>query len=79
MYESTGIHKPYNSWIAEVELESGKQEKKVELDPAYFGEGITILNNKIYQLSWKSKLVLFMSFQALSISVAFRTQPKGGE
>ena len=53
VFESTGRN---NSWIAEVNIESGIQIKKVNLDKAYFGEGITILNNKIYQLTWKNKV-----------------------
>ena len=51
--ESTGGE---NSWIAEANIETGAQDKKVTIDKAYFGEGITILNNKIYQLTWKSKV-----------------------
>jgi glutamine cyclotransferase len=35
--ESTGLN---NSYIAEVELETGQQNKKVELGKKYFGEGI---------------------------------------
>ncbi|MBK5278876.1 MAG: glutaminyl-peptide cyclotransferase [Bacteroidia bacterium] len=53
VFESTGGE---NSWIAEVDVESGIQNKKVQLDKSYFGEGITILNNKIYQLTWKNKI-----------------------
>jgi glutaminyl-peptide cyclotransferase len=53
LFESTGQE---NSWIAEVAITTGKQEKKVILDKKYFGEGITILNNKIYQLTWQSKI-----------------------
>lgn len=51
--ESTGME---NSWIAEVDLRNGEQQKKVVLDKKYFGEGITVLNNKVYQLTWKHKL-----------------------
>jgi glutamine cyclotransferase len=51
--ESTGQN---NSWIAEVNPGSGKQDKKVTLDSKYFGEGITVLNNKIFQLTWKNKV-----------------------
>jgi glutamine cyclotransferase len=51
--ESTGQN---NSWIAEVEPGSGKQDKKITLSNQYFGEGITVLNNKIYQLTWKNKV-----------------------
>ena len=53
VFESTGGE---NSWIAEVDVETGIQNKKVQLDKAYFGEGITILNNKIYQLTYKTKV-----------------------
>jgi len=53
LFESTG--QEGSSWIAEVDLASGRQNKKVNLDSIYFGEGITILGNKIYQLTWKSK------------------------
>lgn len=51
LFESTGQEGA--SWIAEVDLASGKQDKKVWLANQYFGEGITILNNRIYQLTWK--------------------------
>ena len=53
VYESTGFHNLSRSWIAEVELDKGIHNKMVELDKAFFGEGICILNNKMYQLSWK--------------------------
>lgn len=51
VYESTGLKK--RSWIAKVDLETGEQHKKVELEKQYFGEGITILHDKLYQLTWK--------------------------
>ena len=51
--ESTG--QKGHSWIAEVNPGSGQHEKKVTLDSRYFGEGITILNNKLYQLTWEEK------------------------
>jgi glutamine cyclotransferase len=52
LYESTGQQQ---SWIGIVDIETGKPDKKVILDNKYFGEGITILNNKIYQLTWQNK------------------------
>ncbi len=51
LYESTGQKQSY---IGIVDIASGKTEKKVVLDDQYFGEGITILNNKLYQLTWQS-------------------------
>ena len=52
--ESTGH--AGDSWIAEVDPATGDHHKKVTLEGQYFGEGITVLNNKIYQLTWKSKI-----------------------
>ncbi len=52
--ESTGQHN--HSWIAEVNPSSGEHDKKVNLDGQYFGEGITFLNNKIYQLTYKHNI-----------------------
>jgi len=51
--ESTGQE---NSWIAEVNPGTGSHEKKITLPTQYFGEGITVFNNKLYQLTWKEKL-----------------------
>jgi glutamine cyclotransferase len=52
--ESTGQHG--NSWIAEVDPVSGEHHKKVVLDRKFFGEGIALLNNKIYQLTYTEKI-----------------------
>lgn len=52
LYESTGQE---NSWIGIVDIKTGIADKKVTLDKKYFGEGITIVNNKIYQLTWQNK------------------------
>lgn len=54
LFESTGQEK--SSWIGIVNINTGQLDKKVTLEDQYFGEGITILNNKIYQLTWKSKI-----------------------
>jgi glutaminyl-peptide cyclotransferase len=53
LLESTGQNK--QSWIAEVDQATGQHEKKVILDSEYFGEGITVLNKKIYHLTYKEK------------------------
>lgn len=52
LFESTGRE---GSWIGIVDPKKGTSDKKVILDDKYFGEGITILNNKIYQLTWEQK------------------------
>lgn len=42
------------SSIRKVDYKTGKILKKHVLGQQYFGEGITILNNKLYQLTWKN-------------------------
>ncbi|WP_396157448.1 glutaminyl-peptide cyclotransferase [Flavobacterium sp.] len=54
LIESTGQNG--KSYIAKVDLISGKTIKKVDLEQQYFGEGITVINNKIYQLTWQSTI-----------------------
>ncbi|MGB0884080.1 MAG: glutaminyl-peptide cyclotransferase, partial [Flavobacteriales bacterium] len=40
--------------LMQVDLETGKTLKSVDLPQHVFGEGISILNNQIYQLSWQA-------------------------
>ena len=54
LYESTG--QEGHSWVGIIDVKTGKPVRKVDLPAEYFGEGITILNNKIYQLTWTSKI-----------------------
>jgi glutamine cyclotransferase len=51
LYESTGQYK--ESKLRKVNFETGEVIKNINLDDTYFGEGLTILNDKIYQLTWK--------------------------
>jgi len=53
LYETTG--RKGESTLRKVELETGKVLKKIALDKKYFGEGMTIFNNKIYWLTWQSR------------------------
>ncbi len=52
LYEGTG--KKGASTIRKVNFETGEVIQKVNLDKTVFGEGITLLNDKLYQLTWQS-------------------------
>ena len=59
LYEGTGngsgpTGKRGISSLRKTDYKTGKVYKKVELADEYFGEGITILNNKVYQLTWQN-------------------------
>ncbi|MDX1783728.1 MAG: glutaminyl-peptide cyclotransferase, partial [Aequorivita vladivostokensis] len=51
IYESTGQYK--QSSLRKTDYKTGEVLQKVNLPDPYFGEGLTILNNKIYQLTWR--------------------------
>jgi len=53
LYESTGQRGA--SSIRKVEIKTGKVLQKIDIDKKYFGEGITIFDDKIHFLTWESK------------------------
>jgi glutaminyl-peptide cyclotransferase len=53
LYESTG--ESGQSSVRKVDLETGKVLQKIDLASEYFGEGLAVFHNKIYQLTWLSK------------------------
>jgi len=52
LYESTG--KKGRSSLRKVDFRTGKVLQQVDLDDSYFGEGITILDDKVYMLTWRA-------------------------
>lgn len=54
LYESTGLRG--KSSLRKVDFKTGKVLQKIDLDKVYFGEGISILNNKLYQLTWQGDM-----------------------
>lgn len=58
LFESTGApDAPHNNgtWIGEINLGTGKVDKKIEMGKTYFGEGIVFLNDRLYQLTYQTK------------------------
>jgi len=51
IYESTGQYK--ESKLRKIGYKTGEIIKNINLANEYFGEGLTILNDKIYQLTWQ--------------------------
>lgn len=51
LYESTGQYG--NSELRKTELETGKVVQSIKLDNRYFGEGMTIMGDKIYLLTYR--------------------------
>jgi len=55
LYESTG--NKGKSKLRKINIETGKPDKDINLSKEFFGEGIALLNNKIYQLTWQEHKV----------------------
>ena len=51
LYEGTGLNG--HSSIRKVELETGKVLQQVPVEDVYFGEGITLLDQRIIELTWQ--------------------------
>ena len=54
IYESTG--REGMSWIRRWKLDTGEVLQQVDLSPEFFGEGITVLNERITQLTYKTEV-----------------------
>jgi glutamine cyclotransferase len=58
LFEGTGASPTVSNngtWVGPIEIATGKIQKKVDLGNKWFGEGITFLNDKVYQLTYQTK------------------------
>jgi glutamine cyclotransferase len=53
LYEGTGLEG--RSSLRKVKLETGEVVQSTPVSPAYFGEGITVINKLIVQLTWQNQ------------------------
>lgn len=53
------------STLRKTDYKTGNVYKSVPLSPDYFGEGITVFNGKIYQLTWKNKVGFIYNAETL--------------
>jgi glutamine cyclotransferase len=79
LYESTG-DPDYTgkSRLLKIDLKSGQAEKQVVLDKNYFGEGIAILRDTIYQLTYKEHKVFVYTLKDFKKINEFHFDPPEG-
>jgi glutamine cyclotransferase len=53
LLEGTGQYS--ESTLRKTDYKTGKVTEQIKLEDKYFGEGITVLKDKLYQLTWKEK------------------------
>jgi len=73
LYEGTGNPYPIpnRSKLRKVDYVTGKILKETFIPGELFGEGITILGNKIYQLTWKDKKGFIYNFSDFKLIKEF--------
>ncbi len=75
LYESTG--QEGQSQIRKVEIESGKVVQKVDLPKEDFGEGITLMGDKLYSLTWRSRIGRVYDINDFKLLKEFSYQGEG--
>jgi glutaminyl-peptide cyclotransferase len=59
-----------------VDIETGEIERSLSLDPSYFGEGITVFEDRLYQLTWKNHTIIVYDANTFDV---LETVPYNGE
>lgn len=75
LYESTGLYG--RSSLRQVKLTSGNFLRINKLDPKFFGEGMTIFSNRIYQLTWKEETCFICNRSTLEPLATFSYHTEG--
>ena len=78
LFEGTGD--PGNNGqtlVAQIDKATGKLVRKMGMDASHFGEGITVLRDTLYQLTWKNQKCL--TYDAKSLTVLSKEHKYNGE
>lgn len=75
MYEGTG--NLGHSKLMKVDLKTGKSERSISLSDEFFGEGITILRDTVYQLTWQNRVVFIYSLNDFKKIGEFKIDTEG--
>ena len=75
LYEGTGQYGA--STLRRVDLATGNVEKSRSLAPEYFGEGVAVLGDKIYQLTWKNGSVFVYDLESFNFEKSLQYKGEG--
>lgn len=75
LYEGTGQRG--ESQLRRIDLKTGKIEKSISLHRKYFGEGIAVVDDEIYQLTWTSKTAFIFDRDTLAYKRRLRYSSEG--
>jgi glutamine cyclotransferase len=75
LLEGTGQYG--RSSLRRVAIETGEIELQQPLNAAYFGEGITVLGDRVYQLTWKSHTGFVYDVDTFALERTFKFPSEG--
>lgn len=75
LYEGTGLHG--RSTLRKVKLETGVVLQKLSLPTHFFGEGISVLGDRIVQLTWQSEVGFVWGLQDFKLQRQFSYRGEG--
>lgn len=75
LLEGTGQYS--ESTLRKTDYKSGKVTEQIKLEDQYFGEGITVLKDKIYQLTWKEKKGFVYDAKSFKLEKTFSFETEG--
>lgn len=75
LIESTGLHG--ESHLQEIDLSTNRVVVKNKLSKEFFGEGITIFKNKLYQLTWQNNIVFVYDYPSYQVIQKFPVAYEG--
>ncbi|KAL1552837.1 glutaminyl-peptide cyclotransferase-like [Salvia divinorum] len=76
LFESTGLYG--HSSVRKVAIRTGKVEAIHKMDYSYFGEGLTLLDDRLFQVNWMTKTGFIYDRNNLSKIGTFINQMKDG-
>lgn len=75
LLEGTGQYR--ESTLRKTDYKTGKVIEQIKLEDKYFGEGITVLKDKIYQLTWQEKTGFVYDAKTFKLEKTFSFETEG--
>jgi glutamine cyclotransferase len=75
LLEGTGQYK--ESTLRKTDYKTGKVTEQIKLEDKYFGEGITVLKDKIYQLTWEENTGFVYDAKTFKLEKTFSFETEG--
>ncbi len=75
LYEGTG--RIGQSYLRKIDLESGEVLQEIKLDDEFYGEGITIFNGSIYQITWQNQTAFRYDLETFALQETYRYPTEG--